>query len=141
MVKWAEEITNLYKKFKTFFNQCLGDFILRFLSVHSISPWLVKAAETIQFFLRDQITQSCFHLLRESQTILLLKWEELAWVRHSSTGEELVVFLPRTLQLLYFCTFLFYLHRTQYNFHRQRILIHARTFFHVRLAQAPEQST
>ena len=54
---------------------------------------------------------------------------------------SIVVFLPRTLQLLYFCTFLFYLHRTQYNFHRQRILIHARTFFHVRLAQAPEQST
>ena len=46
----------------------------------------------------------------------------------------------QSLQLLYFCTFLFYLYLTHTTF-IQRILIHARTFFHFRLAQAPERST
>ena len=56
------------------------------------------------------------------------------------------MFLPRTLHtnsIYNFCTFVlsyFYLYRTHTTF-LQRILIHARTFFHFRLAQAPEQST
>ena len=55
---------------------------------------------------------------------------------------SIVVFLPRTLHtnsIYNFCTFV--LSYFIFIVLIQRILIHARTFFHFRLAQAPEQST
>ena len=77
--------------------------------------------------------------------VALFSYREFFFAHNSLEGEYCSVPPSHTthkqyLQLWYFCTFLFYLYLTHTTF-IQRILIHARTFFHFRLAQAPEQST